>query len=51
MNLTCIIENTIEPPEFLFWYHNNDVCMFVFFFKVSYKIDKELFIKRGHFQK
>ena len=25
MNLTCIVKDSPEPPQFLFWYHNQKV--------------------------
>lgn len=28
INLTCIIENSPEPPAYIFWNHNNAVSNF-----------------------
>jgi neurotrimin len=25
MNLTCIVKDSPEPPQFIFWYHNHQV--------------------------
>lgn len=32
INLTCVIENSPEPPAYIFWNHNNAVSTFTFLF-------------------
>ncbi|XP_023322537.1 uncharacterized protein LOC111696951, partial [Eurytemora carolleeae] len=28
ISLVCIIEDTLEPPQFVFWYHNNKIISY-----------------------
>ena len=30
MNLTCIVKDSPEPPQFIFWYHNQQVQTIMF---------------------
>lgn len=32
INLTCIIQHTPEPPDYVFWTHNQQVILLLFFF-------------------
>lgn len=27
MNVTCVVNETPGPPDFIFWYHNGDVSV------------------------
>lgn len=35
INLTCVIENSPEPPAYIFWNHNNAVSIFTILFKYN----------------
>lgn len=29
INLTCTIKYSPEPPAYIFWYHHDEVCIFI----------------------
>jgi neurotrimin len=35
MNITCLVKDSPEPPNYIFWYHNKKVSIHYFYFKLS----------------
>lgn len=42
INLTCVIENSPEPPAYIFWNHNNAVSGFTQFIRNKFGMQTKI---------